>query len=186
MSRWAAGSLVGLITGAITVALGFTGGLVYWAGPAIALLAGLLAGFLIGRNPKFAGRTAVAGLLAGLIAGGFLLIAQIIAGGIAATQVGGFGNQVVDVIRPTLEAQATATAAAGGTPADVNATLNIAIATVGASFGCVSGIVSMLLALGMGAAGGAIGGRGNLPTQMPPGMPGYGGYPQQPGPPYAR
>ncbi len=167
LGRFPAGLLAGGIGALILILLGFTGAnwiiFSFLAGLGLALLVGLAAGFFIGGNPSFAGRTTGSGALAGLIAGAFLLIGQIIGGVIAANQP--------DAQAIIQQALSTTSSASTFTPSEQATVGVITFVLIGGCFG----LLGVGAAAGLGAAGGAIGGRNN--RQAPYiGMPGYDPY----------
>jgi len=182
MSRFSAGLLAGGIGALIMILMGFAGQfwiiLSLFVGLLLSLVVGLAAGFFVSKNPTFASRTAGSGALAGLIAGAFLLIGQIIGGIIAANQPDA---------QAALQGLQTTSAGSSLTPSQLSA---VGIFTF-AFFGCIFGLLSMGTSTGLGAAGGAIGGRNNRSAVnypygygMPP-IPGSAPFPPQPGaPPY--
>jgi hypothetical protein len=190
LGRFPAGLLAGGIGGLILILLGFTGEnwIIFSLLGAVVLgiLVGLAAGFFIGGNPAFAGRTAGNGALAGLIAGAFLLVGQIIGGIIAANQPDA-QLTIQSVLQSTSSGQTL-------TPSEAAAAGVLSFVLIGGCFG----LLGVGAASGLGAAGGALGGRNNravnpyAPYGAPP-MPGFNappssmpyGYPPQQGmPPY--
>lgn len=187
LGRFPAGLIAGGVGFIILLLTGLAG--IGWlpislfGGLVIALVVGFGAGMLAGGNPKFAGRVAGAGALAGLTAGGLLLIGQIASGIIAANQPG-VSDQLSQQISVALT-QAAATQTANGGTSSTTTVNSAAITNAGFGiFGGCFGLIDLGIAAGLGAIGGAVAGRNNKPQmQQPYGMQAYGA-PMQPPSPY--
>jgi hypothetical protein len=166
-SRFGAGALIGLVGALLMIFLGVAGVAIY-IGILISIVAGVVAAFLVSRGSKFATRTVGAGTLAGLFAGIFLFIGQVIAGG---AYINGLpaSDPLKSTVQQTIQAQATATVTAGGSYPDVNQLVTTGSILAGALLGFGVGLLDVGLSVGAGAITGAITRRPNqLPPMTPP------------------
>jgi hypothetical protein len=166
MTRLSAGFLTGVI-GALLVAVTTA----LFTNPFLSLLiaigAGLVAGILVGRNPRFSGKTGGAGALAALIAGGCIFVGGIIAGVLFLNSSTGQSivSQVAATVTVTAQPGNGSSGGAGGS--GVSATQITQVAVV--ALFCFLGILNLGLSTAAGAIAGAIAGRNSTPPpQMPP------------------
>jgi hypothetical protein len=178
MSRLSAGLISGIVGAVILIGLSFVQ--VPFVGLLVVLAVGVVAGILVARNPKFAGKTGGAGALAGLTAGGVLFVGSILASVIAlnSPEVQSTINQAVETAQATINAGGSST-----TSVDVKSIAQVAVVFGG----CIGGLLYLGLSTGLGAAAGAIAGRNTQAPTIPmdSNYPTFGappaGYPQQPG-----
>lgn len=140
-ARFKIGLAVGLVGLIVNICASFVSGL---CGPAVALIGGIVAGFLTGRQEKAVTKSAGAqgGAISGAVAGALMIVGQII-GGIAAL----------------VYLQTTGTSLPFGTippsSAGINEQLPYYLSGVGAA--CCFGLVGLALAALTGAGGGYLG-----------------------------
>lgn len=185
MGRFRAGLITGVTGGVVISLLGLLQSYSFsLLGFILAIVIGIFAGSLVARNTSFAGKTGHAGALAGLIAGVFLLIGQIVAGVVFFNSPN--GQTVITSLQQTVAPTLTAIATNGGGSSTASpATYITAAAGIGITFvECIVGLLDIGLATAVGAIAGAITGRKNqppAPQMMPYGYPQVPGYPPVPG-----
>jgi hypothetical protein len=139
--KW--GVIVGLVGMVANLVVSFVMGI---CGPLVTLLAGAIAGFLAARSegPGPRVRSAQAGAVAGLLAGGLMLISQVVAG-----------------VAVVLFLQATGLPGLGGTiPANPTVAAQASFLVGALATGGCFGIIGLVLAALAGAAAGYLGGSG--------------------------
>lgn len=140
-ARFKIGLIVGLVGLVLNVCASIVSGL---CGPAVAFVAGAVAGYFTGRQEKALTKSAgaQAGAISGAVAGAFMIVGQILGGIVSLAYLQSTGASLPFGTIPSPSA-------------DMNEQLTFYLSGVGAA--CCFGLVGVVLAAVTGAAGGYLG-----------------------------